>query len=72
MGSHLYYKDIVGATQDGRACLVMKKHTFFNEASLFVKKNMESNDIRISQEEIHEAKVAGFAQQETWMKWESV
>ena len=68
MESYLYFKDIVGVTL---ACLGMKKHTFFNEASSFVKRKLVSNRIRTSQEEIHQAKAAGSAQEGEWIKWKS-
>ena len=64
MESHLYYKDLIGATQAGTAGLGMKKYTFFNKAYSLVKSKLVSDDIRTSQKEIHQAKAAGFAQGE--------
>ena len=50
----------------------MMKNTFFNKASSLVKRKLVSDEIWSSQEEIHQARAAGFAQQGAWMKLELV
>ena len=69
MESCLYLKDIVGAIQAVKAGLGMRKHTTFYKTSSFEKRKFVLDEIRTIQEEIHHAKVAGFAQLGVWMKW---
>ena len=62
MESHLWHKDIVGATQSGRAGLGMQKHTYFYRASSYEKRKLVADEIRASQEEAHQTKAAGLVQ----------
>ena len=70
MESQLQHKDIVGATQSGRAGLGMQKHTYFYRASSCEKRKLVADEIRASQEEACQTKAAGLVQQGTWTRWE--
>ena len=56
MESHLWHKDIVGATQSGRAGLGMQKHSYFYRASSYEKRKLVADEIRASQEEACQTK----------------
>ena len=71
MESQLYFHDIVGATQTGRSGLGMSKHTYFHKSSVQDKRQLVLEEIRVSQEEVCQAKAASMSQQGAWMKWES-
>ena len=48
MECHLQHKDIVGATQSGRAGLGMQKHAYFYRASSYEKRKLVADEIRAS------------------------
>ena len=72
MESWLWHKDIVSATQSGRAGLGMQKHTYFYRASSNEKRKLVAVEIRANQEEVHQTKAAGLVQQGTWTRWETI
>ena len=72
MESCLWQKDIVGATQSGRAGLGMQKHTYFYRASSYEKRKLIADVIRASQEEAHQTKAAGLVQKGTLTRWETI
>ena len=72
MESRLCHKDIVGATQIGRAGLGMQKHSFFYRASDHERRRMVTEEIRVGQEEACQAKAAGLVQQGQWTQWETL
>ena len=72
MESCLQHKDIIGATQSGRAGLGMQKHTYFYRASSYEKRKLVADEIRASQEEARQTKAAGLVQHGTWTRWETI
>ena len=72
MESQLQHKDIVGATQSGRAGLDMQKHIYFYRASSYEKRKLVADKIRANQEEACQTKAAGLVQQGTWTRWETI
>ena len=72
MESWLQHKDIIGATQSGRAGLGMQKHTYFYRASSYEKRKLVADEIRASQEEACQTKASGLVQQGTWTRWETI
>ena len=49
----------------------MSKHTYFHKSSVQDKRQLVLEEIRVSQEEVCQAKPTSISQQGAWMKWES-
>ena len=49
----------------------MSKHTYFHKSSVQDKRQLVLEEIRVSQEDVCQAKATSMSQQGAWMKWES-